>query len=286
MKVRLHMAVLLTAAALVAAASPGSARAQQALGFGEEPSRDLVSRSFSDREISSLITTLDALLSSRKTNPWIDDARQTLATFTGRLQAGYLSAAQEATVLGHLSQLARSHPEGRPLFDTARHVVSALTVGKTAPDITGRDLTGNDLRLADYRGKVVVVLFSGEWCGICRSQYPYERLLLELYKNWPFAILGVNSDKDPAAANKAYLERGLTFPSWSDTGPDHGPRGPIATAWGVNGWPTNYVLDGAGVIRFVNLREEDLLKGVRQLLFEQQTTTAAQHRRQTAVPGR
>ena len=41
---------------------------------------------------------------------------------------------------------------------------------------------------------------------------------------------------------------------------------PIASAWNVVGWPASYVIDGDGVIRFVDLRDEDLLKAVRQLV--------------------
>lgn len=280
MNVRMPLAVVVTATALIAMASPHLARAQQVPGFGASPVHDLVPPPFTDRDIGWLVATLDTLLSASKPPAqWTDDARATLGTFTARLQAGRLSAPQEATVIAHLSGLAHAHPDEQGPFDTARRVVTSLTIGKTAPDIVGKDLKGDELRLSDYRGKVVVVMFSGEWCGICRSQYPYERLLLELYKDWPFAILGINSDADSAAAGQAYAAQGLTFRSWSDAPPNRLSRGPIATAWGVTGWPTSYVIDAAGVIRFVNLRQEDLLKGVRQVLTEQQIETAAQRRR-------
>jgi hypothetical protein len=89
----------------------------------------------------------------------------------------------------------------------------------------------------------------------------------DLYANWPFAILGVEaSTREAAGSLKA--QHGLTYRSWLDEpGVEHG-RGPIASAWDVRGWPTTYVLDARGVVRFVNLRDEDLLKGVRQLLAE------------------
>jgi peroxiredoxin len=144
--------------------------------------------------------------------------------------------------------------------------MSALTVGKKAPEITGADLDGRPMRLTDFQGRVVLLVFSGDWCGICRGEYPYERLLQELYHNWPFAIVSVNSDPDIAAAKRAMSANGLTFRSWWDGAAS--ARGTIATAWGIDGWPTSYLIDANGTIRFVDLRSEDLLKGVKQLLTE------------------
>jgi peroxiredoxin len=93
-------------------------------------------------------------------------------------------------------------------------------------------------------------------------EYPYLRLLQEIYQDRPFALLGVSSDKDVEAARQAKRDQRLTYRTWFD-GRKHGA---IADAWGVAAWPTIYVLDQQGIVRFVNLRQEDLLKGVRQLM--------------------
>ncbi len=146
-------------------------------------------------------------------------------------------------------------------------MVRALTVGKPAPQTTGRDLNGKPFSLSDYRGKVVVLAFSADWCGICRSQHPYLRLMQELYANWPFAILGVETGARESTV-RLKAQAGLTYRSWWDGPGTQTHSGPIASAWNVLGWPTTYVLDADGVIRFVGLRDEDLLKGVRQVLEE------------------
>jgi hypothetical protein len=112
-------------------------------------------------------------------------------------------------------------------------------------------------------------MFAGNWCGICRAEYPYERLLAELYDRWPFALLGVSSDEDLATARQADADRGVPFRTWLDGPPDQDGRGRIARAWRVSGWPTTYVIDGRGTIRFVNVRDGDLLNAVRALLTEQ-----------------
>jgi len=224
----------------------------------------------SDADLAEWLRTLDAKLAAQ-TDParWQADARFALWEFGRRVQKGNLRPPQEQLVLAHLDRIAQSHRNASPIVQRARFMVSALSVGKTAPDIIGRDLNGETMRLTDYRGKVVVLVFSGDWCGICRSDYPYERLLIELYTNWPFAMLGVDSSSTQEIALASKARERLTFPSWWDGGGTSNTRGPIATEWNVVGWPAVYVLDERGVIRFVDLQKEELLKAVRELLDSQ-----------------
>ncbi len=95
--------------------------------------------------------------------------------------------------------------------------------------------------------------------------YPHERSLVKELKDEPFVILGVNSDDDRDELRKAMKENGITWPSFFDGGLIGGP---IATRWGVTGWPTIFVLDGEGVIRAKNLRGEPLEAKVKELLAE------------------
>ncbi len=75
--------------------------------------------------------------------------------------------------------------------------------------------------------------------------YPHERSLVQKYENKPFAIVGVNSDPTPEFLRTVMKEKDLTWPSFFDGG---GTGGPIATRWGVRGWPTVYVIDHNGII--------------------------------------
>jgi hypothetical protein len=94
--------------------------------------------------------------------------------------------------------------------------------------------------------------------------YPHERSLVERLKDKPFALLGVNSD--PKDRVKAALEReNISWRSFWDGG---NTSGPIATQWNVRAWPTIYVLDHKGVIRYKNVRGEAMDKAVDTLLAE------------------
>jgi len=258
------VAVAFVSAAIVMVG--GGVSARQAPAFGTAPTNDLVVPAFLDADISGWLGTLDAKLRSIDDNRWNDDARFLLWDFGRRLQTGRLSSSQEQRVLSELSSYQTAHPARAAAVTPAVRMIADLTVGKTAPDIVGKDLDGAPLKLSDYRGKVVVLMFSGDWCGVCRAQYPYERLMLELYKNWPFALLTVQSDPSVAIAKQTKIDQRLDARSWWDGGGAKNTEGPIAKAWNVVGWPTTYVIDKAGVIRFVDLRREDLLKAVRQLV--------------------
>jgi peroxiredoxin len=241
--------------------------------LGRPPSFDLNVPAFSDGDVTQLTASLGSLLTGRPADAGTTDDAAIWEVARG-FQTGRLSSTQRASIRTALADAAHRNSTSATLATRIQHMVDTLTIGRMAPDITGRDLAGTEFKLSDYRGKVVALIFSGEWCGICRTQYPYERLLLELYKNWPFALVGVDSDVDRDGARKAMTDRGLTYRAWWDGFvPDHNTDGPIATSWDVAGWPTVYLIDSKGVIRFVDLRQEDLLKGVRELLSEQPTAT-------------
>jgi peroxiredoxin len=140
-----------------------------------------------------------------------------------------------------------------------------LSVGKTAPDIAGDDLDGKPFKLSDYRGKVVVLTFWGNWSPSSRSMYAEERSLVKRLEDKPFALVGVNSDADKDQLKKIVEDEHITWRSFWD-GPE-GVYGPISTKWNT-GWPTTYVIDAKGMIRFKNVRGEDMDRAVDRLLRE------------------
>ena len=95
--------------------------------------------------------------------------------------------------------------------------------------------------------------------------YPHERSLVKRLEKQPFALLGVNSDTDREATRRAIEENEINWRSWWDGG---GVGGPIATRWKVTRWPTVYVIDARGVIRYKDVRGEELDRAVDTLLAE------------------
>jgi len=96
--------------------------------------------------------------------------------------------------------------------------------------------------------------------------YPHERSLVKRLENEPFALIGVNSDTDLERLKERMAEERITWRSFWQ-GPD-GTRGPISAKWNVTGWPTIYVLDADGRIRFKGVRGEEMDRAVDTLLAE------------------
>ncbi len=97
--------------------------------------------------------------------------------------------------------------------------------------------------------------------------YPHERSLVKRLADAPFALIGVNSDADKDALRPRMTEENITWRSFWN-GPK-GTGGPISKTWNVRGWPTVYLIDHEGRIRFKNVRgEKELDAAIDGLLAE------------------
>ena len=149
--------------------------------------------------------------------------------------------------------------DGRSLSELAKRAIyelKYLSVGGGAPEIDGEDLEGMPMQLTDSRGKVVLLVFWASWCGPCMGDIPHEKELHDRFAGRPFTIVGVNADETSEAARKAVTDSAIPWRSFYN-----GPRntsGSIAESWNVSGWPTVYVIDHHGTIRFKHLRREEL----------------------------
>jgi hypothetical protein len=94
--------------------------------------------------------------------------------------------------------------------------------------------------------------------------YPEERELVERLKDRPFALLSVNTDESKDTLRKAIKDGEITWRCWWEGRTD----GPICSRWSIHGFPTLYVLDAKGVIRFKGGEGKVLEEQVAALLAE------------------
>src|SRR5262245_18585260 len=98
--------------------------------------------------------------------------------------------------------------------------------------------------------------------------YEHERSLVKRLEGKPFALIGVNSDDDREEVKRVLVQENITWRSFWNGG---GTQGPISTEWQVRGWPSIWVIDGKGVIRYTYVRGPAMDAAVDQLLADMGT---------------
>jgi len=118
---------------------------------------------------------------------------------------------------------------------------------------------------------------------------PHEKELVELFKDKPFALIGINSDTPRDAkfdgltfeqkleATRVYVKAEILDKNglkWRNA-IDCSTSGPLATKWNISGWPTLFVIDATGKIRYNGHSGDQMDKIVEQCMGEAQAVPGA-----------
>jgi thiol-disulfide isomerase/thioredoxin len=130
-----------------------------------------------------------------------------------------------------------------------------------APDFQLESLDGSSIKLADLRGRPVLINFWATWCGPCQQEMPLIEQYYQKYKP-DLVVLAVNND-EPKPDVQAYVTNlNLTFPVLLDPGTK------VEDLYRVRAFPTTFFVDKSGTIRYQHigiLNEGQLVQYLAQL---------------------
>jgi len=139
--------------------------------------------------------------------------------------------------------------------------------GREAPDFALKSSDGENLRLSEYRGDVVMLNFWATWCGPCRQEMPLLDEMFQRYRKVGFTLLGINIDEDTRRAREMADTLGVSFPVLFDLDKD------VSRLYAIDAMPVTLLIDRQGVVRHVHYGykpgyEQAYVDEIRSLLRE------------------
>lgn len=193
------------------------------------------------------------------------NAGSPLALYALQRFAGYdIDAAKVEPLFNQLAPAVQSSESGLA-FQTKIETAKKLGVGKNAIEFTQNDTLGNPISLSSFKGKYVLLDFWASWCGPCRAENPNVVKAFSQYKDKGFTILSVSLDQ-PGAKDKwlkAIHDDNLTWTHVSDL---QFWNNAVAKLYGIQAIPASFLLDPQGKIIGKNLRGEELVKKLKEVL--------------------
>lgn len=159
---------------------------------------------------------------------------QTLQRLQGRRQ--FLQSALCVTA----SSLLLPGQAGAQDAKALAYEVSRWPAAAPVPSLQALDTQGKTWRLADLRGRAVLLNFWASWCEPCRAEMPTLQQIADLYGPEKLLVLAINFKEHPTRAIQFAKSTGLSLPVLLD------PKGDVARQWGVKVFPTTILIDSAG----------------------------------------
>ena len=122
-------------------------------------------------------------------------------------------------------------------------------VGEPAPPFSLTTVDGRKVSLADLRGQVVVLNFWATWCAPCKRELPTLDAFYQLTRQHGLQVFAITTEDSVPRSKLAALFKALAISSVKGI---HGPYAPL------EGVPTNFVIDRAGVLRYAKAAAFDL----------------------------
>lgn len=144
---------------------------------------------------------------------------------------------------------------------------SAAMIDGKAPDFTLKNMKGENVKLSEHQGEVVMINFWASWCAPCRQEMPILNDLYRKYRDAGFTLLAVNVEEDTKGAKKMARDLRVVFPVLFDT------TNEVSKKYDVQAMPSTILVDRDGNLRYLHRGylpgyEDEYHKQVRELMRE------------------
>ena len=256
-------AVLITVPATRALAEEAPAPAAPTDGITAEfkPIFDHITAKFkagqkTETELSAEIASIDALLAKHAAEK--TDEVAMVALMKARLYLEVFENMDKGIALLKeiktgfpQSEIAKNIDQAVAAIEKQAAAASALAIGKPFPAFAEKDLNGQPLTLADFKGKVVLIDFWATWCGPCVAELPNVLAAYEKYHGKGFEVIGISLDQSRDALTGFIKEKNMKWVQYFD---GLGWNNKLGEQFGIHSIPATFLLDGEGKIIAKDLR--------------------------------
>jgi thiol-disulfide isomerase/thioredoxin len=146
-------------------------------------------------------------------------------------------------------------------------VAKAEVLEGVAPDFTLKSRSGENVKLSEHRGDVVMINFWASWCAPCRQEMPLLEDMYKKYGDLGFVLLGVNVEEDSSKASELLREIPVSFPILYDN------KNEVTQLYKVVAMPSTVMVDRDGNMRYLHRGylpgyEAEYVKQIKELVRE------------------
>ncbi|MGF7233223.1 redoxin domain-containing protein [Arachidicoccus sp.] len=167
-------------------------------------------------------------------------------------------------MFANFSDAVRNSEQGKEVSNRIA-TLSRVEVGHYAPGFEQKSVNDKAITLASYKGKYVLLEFWASWCEPCRAESPNVLAAYNKYKSKGFDVLSVSLDHVKKNWEQAIQKDGLLWTQVSDL---KGWKNEVATLYGIQAVPANFLIDPTGKIVAENLRGDDLNNALQKFLVD------------------